>query len=55
MERRGGTEGPKHGIGEDQPTRPKQEEVERAETRMTPRILTLGRRRGLGFRELTLG
>ena len=34
MEIRAGTGGSKHGIGEDQLTRPKQEEVERAETRM---------------------
>ena len=29
------TGGPKHGIGEDQPTRPKQEEERRVEPRMT--------------------
>ena len=55
MQREARAEERKHRVGEDQPTRPKQEEIKRAETRMTLRILMLGRRRGLGLRELTLG
>ena len=35
MKRRSKARGPKHRIGEDQPTKPKQEEERRTEPRMT--------------------